>query len=210
MQEHGQLIIVAAPSGAGKTSLVRAVVKKMPDVVVSISHTTRQPRDGEINGIHYHFVDPFQFRTMIQDQTLLEYAQVHNEFYGTSKHFVQRNLMAGRDVILEIDCQGAFQVKQEHPDALLIFILPPSIQALHDRLKKRGKDSDAVIMGRLEVAKKELSCATDFDYLVINDDFDYATLALCSIIQAGHLRVIFQKKVHHTLLTQLTGKEIDV
>lgn len=200
---QGQLIVIAAPSGAGKTSLVRAVVQKIPDLVVSVSHTTRQAREGELDGVHYHFITRKQFTNMIQDRLLLEHAEVHGEFYGTSKAYVQRHLLNGKDVILEIDCQGAALIKEQFPDAVLIFIFPPSMQALNERLKKRGLDSDAVISGRLMAAKGEMGHADAFDYWIINDCFDYSTMALCHVIQAGHFRRVVQSKANEALIRDL-------
>lgn len=205
---QGQLIVVSAPSGAGKTSLVRYVVDNLPDVKASISYTTRQPRPGEIDGVHYNFVSKKEFQNMIHDMAFLEHAIVHNHLYGTSKFHVQRQLSEGNDVILEIDYQGAQEVKKNFPEAVLVYILPPSLKALSDRLKNRGQDSEAVISGRLAAAKNELQHYDLYDYLVVNEDFDYAKIALASIIQAGHFRCKVQKEAHRNLLEQLLNEEI--
>ena len=197
---QGQLIVVAAPSGAGKTSLVRAVAQKMPNVVVSVSHTTREAREGELDGVHYHFIAKAKFETMIQDRLLLEHAVVHGEFYGTSKAFVQRHLLSGQDVVLEIDYQGAALIKQQFPDVVMVFVFPPSMQALDDRLRGRGQDTDDVIKARLTAARNEMQHADAFDYWIINDDFDYATMALCHVVQASHFRQVVQKKSNEALI----------
>lgn len=205
---QGQLIVVTAPSGAGKTSLVRYVVETLPEIKASVSYTTRPARPGEIDGVHYNFVDQKEFQNMIHDMAFLEYATVHKHMYGTSKFYVQRQIADGKDVILEIDYQGAATIKKAYPEAVLVFILPPSLKALADRMKKRGQDSKEVIAGRLEAAKSELKHYNLFDYIIVNEDFDYAKIALASIIQAGHFRSSLQKEAHKQLLEKLLGEEV--
>ena len=205
---QGQIIVVSAPSGAGKTSLVRAVVELLPEIKISTSYTTREPRPGEIDGVHYNFISVDEFHCMITDMAFLEYAKVHQHFYGTSKFHVQRQTVEGHDIILEIDYQGANKVKKFFPQALLVFIVPPSMQALSDRLKSRGQDSDEVISQRLLAAKNELRQHDAYDYLIVNEDFDYAKIALASIIQSGHFRCSVQQVAHKSLLNTLLAEEV--
>lgn len=174
----GQLIIVAAPSGAGKTSLVKALAESVDQIFVSQSFTTRSPRPGEVHGVHYTFVDHAEFDRKIANNDFLEHAEVFGEKYGTDRDMTERMLSKGLDVILEIDWQGALQVKKLCPDAVSFFILPPSREALETRLRHRQQDSDAVIARRLSEAGTELAQAKHFDYLFINQDFDETLLAL--------------------------------
>ncbi|MDS4028559.1 MAG: guanylate kinase [Candidatus Contendobacter sp.] len=201
----GTPYIVAAPSGAGKTSLVKRLVETTPDVVASVSHTTRPPRPGERDGIHYHFVPPAAFETMIVQGAFLEYAQVFGHHYGTSRRAVLSKLKEGLDVILEIDWQGARQVRERMPDSPSIFILPPSRVALRQRLTGRGQDSAEVIERRMAAALNELSHYVEFDYLVINDRFETALTALRAILIAQRQRRTAQLERHlelfHTLLS---------
>lgn len=201
----GTPYIVAAPSGAGKTSLVKRLVETTPGVVVSVSHTTRPPRSGEQDGIHYHFVPPAVFETMIAQNAFLEHAQVFGHRYGTSRQAVLSKLKEGLDVILEIDWQGARQVRQRMPDSPSIFILPPSRDALRQRLVGRGQDSAEVIERRMAAALDELSHYAEFDYLVINDRFETALTALRAILIAQRQRRTAQLERHlelfHILLS---------
>lgn len=199
----GSLYIVAAPSGAGKTSLVNRLLKCTPGVEVSVSHTTRPPRPGERNGVNYHFVDAPAFQTLLDQGVFLEYARVYEHFYGTSRETVLEQLEAGIDVVLEIDWQGARQVRAQIPDSHTIFILPPSRRVLRERLKKRGQDSDAVIEQRMERAASEMSHYDEFDYLVINDDFDEALDALRAILIANRQRRSRQVRRHSDLFRTL-------
>ena len=199
----GTLYIVAAPSGAGKTSLVKRLIETTSGVAVSISHTTRTPRPGERDGEHYHFVTPTAFEAMITQGAFLEYAQVFGNYYGTSRTAVQTQREAGLDVILEIDWQGARQVREQLSDSLGIFILPPSREALRQRLTSRGKDSSAVIEQRMAAALDELSHYAEFDYLVINDDFATALEALRAILIAYRQRQIRQIEQQQKLLQVL-------
>lgn len=187
MTTKGNLYIVAAPSGAGKTTLVKAVVDSLPKVTVSISHTTRTKRPNEVDGVNYHFVTSQTFEAMIQHQDFLEYATIFDHFYGTSKAWVQDTLAKGIDVILEIDWQGHQQIKHLFPDSIGVFILPPSLEDLRLRLIARNQDSPAVIEQRLNDAKATLSHIPEFDYVVINDDFANAVHDLKLIIEANRL-----------------------
>ncbi|HPF58485.1 MAG TPA: guanylate kinase [Candidatus Competibacteraceae bacterium] len=196
----GTLYIVAAPSGAGKTSLVKSLVETTPGVVVSVSHTTRPPRPGERDGEHYYFVAPAAFEAMAAEGAFLEHAQVFSNCYGTSRATVQAQREAGLDVILEIDWQGARQVRAQMPNSTSIFILPPSREALRQRLAHRGQDSTEVIERRMTAALDELSHYVEFDYLVINDDFKRALDALRAILIAHRQRRIVQVEQQRELL----------
>ena len=199
----GTLYIVAAPSGAGKTSLVKCLVETTPGVAVSVSHTTRSPRPSEREGEHYYFTALAAFETMIVDGAFLEHAQVFGNRYGTSRVAVQTQLAAGLDVILEIDWQGARQVRALMPDSSSIFILPPSREALRQRLAGRAQDSIEVIERRMAAALDELSHYAEFDYLVINDDFAAALEALRAILIAHRQRRIIQIERQQELLQGL-------
>lgn len=199
----GNLHVVAAPSGAGKTSLVQRLVATTPGVVASISHTTRPPRPGEQEGVHYHFVSLATFEAMIAADAFLEHARVFDNRYGTSRDAVSSQRQAGLDVMLEIDWQGAAQVRGRMPDCLSIFILPPSREALLRRLTGRGQDSDAVIDRRMAAALDELSHHAEFDYLVLNDEFEHALAALRAIVLAARQRRAAQLERHARLLRAL-------
>jgi guanylate kinase len=183
-RRDGTLYIISAPSGAGKTSLVKALLEQTGQLTVSVSHTTRAPRPGEVDGQDYHFTDPDTFRGMIAAQAFLEHAQVFDNFYGTAHASVLELLAQGLDVILEIDWQGAQQVRARMPAAVSIFILPPSREELEKRLRGRNTDSEAVIARRMRDAISEMSHYREFDYLVFNDDFDTALGELRAIILA--------------------------
>ncbi|MDG4550133.1 MAG: guanylate kinase [Candidatus Contendobacter sp.] len=201
----GTPYIVAAPSGAGKTSLVKRLVETTPGVVASVSHTTRPPRPGEQDGVHYHFVPPAAFEAMIAQGAFLEHARVFGHRYGTSRQAVLSKLREGLDVILEIDWQGARQVRERMPDSSSIFILPPSRAALRQRLTGRGQDSAEVIERRMAAALDELSHYVEFDYLVINDRFETALIELRAILIAQRQRRTAQLERHlelfHILLS---------
>lgn len=199
----GNLFIITAASGAGKTSLVKALLAKDAHVKLSISHTTRKPRPGEKNGVDYHFVDEASFVNMLEAGAFLESANVHHARYGTSEKAVNEALAAGHDVILEIDWQGAEQVRTLFPQAVSIFILPPSLQTLAERLKGRAQDSDDVIARRLAVAQEEMRHLVAFDYVTINDRFEDALQDLIAIIQAQRLRTDTQLKRHSALIQTL-------
>jgi guanylate kinase len=199
----GQLYVVSAPSGAGKTSLVSKLLEQDPKVQVSVSHTTRNPRPGEVNGINYNFVSIEEFEKLIGDAGFLEHAKVFNNYYGTSQKWVDEKLAQGTDIILEIDWQGAQQVRQCYPDVISIFILPPSREELRSRLASRGQDSGAVIEERMAQARSESSHYPEYDYLVINDDFDHALSDLASIFVAQRLSQARQANSQQSLLTAL-------
>ncbi len=199
----GSLFIVAAPSGAGKTSLVKALVEKQDDVVLSVSHTTRPAREGEVDGKDYFFVSQEEFSTMRDAGAFLESATVFDNSYGTSSQAVYEQLQQGNDVILEIDWQGAEQVRRNFPDSTGIFILPPSRDALEQRLRGRGQDGDDVIARRMRDAENEMSHYVEFDYLIINDDFDVALNDLIAVITAKRHTLAVQKQVQASLLVEL-------
>ena len=199
----GTLYTVSAPSGAGKTSLVKALIEADSQVTVSVSHTTRPMRPGEIEGINYHFVDRDEFVAMLGQNAFLEHAQVFDNFYGTSRAWVEETLASGRDVILEIDWQGAAQVRKLMPETVGIFILPPSQQALLERLTGRGQDDQAVIDKRMAQAIDEMSHYVETDFLVINDDFTTALNELRAIMVAERQRLGRQQEQHSALLQSL-------
>ncbi len=181
---HGKIYVIAAPSGAGKSSLVNALLQHDQQIQLSISHTTRAQRAGEIDGVNYHFIQQEQFLKMVKANEFLEYAQVYDNFYGTAIHTIKEFLATGKDILLEIDWQGAAQIRQIFNDAIRIFILPPTIAALEHRLRLRNTDSTEVINQRLNAAHEDISHAPEFDYIIINDNFDAALQDLCSIIRA--------------------------
>jgi guanylate kinase len=199
----GTVLIVAAPSGAGKSTLVNALLADDPTVKLSISYTTRPPRPGEADGREYFFVDVETFTGMRGRGEFLESAEVHGHLYGTSAAWIEKQIAAGDDVLLEIDWQGAHQIKQHFPDAVGIFILPPSIDALEARLRRRGQDETAVITRRLLAAGGEIAHARDFEYVIINQEFAAASSQLKSIVQAARLRFSSQAVRHAALFGQL-------
>ncbi|MGK0403687.1 MAG: guanylate kinase [Alcanivorax borkumensis] len=187
MADKGTLYIISAPSGAGKTSLVAALVDKLAQVRISISHTTRAMRPGEKDGVNYHFTDRDCFVRQVEQGRFLEHAQVFGNLYGTSADWVAQTLRTGDDVILEIDWQGATQIRKQLPDSVSIFILPPSLEALAGRLRGRETDDERVIQQRLDGAQEEMSHYGEFDYLVVNDDFQRALYELEAIVEARRL-----------------------
>ena len=199
----GSLYIISAPSGAGKTSLVKALTELDADIAVSTSHTTRAIRPGEIDGVDYYFVDKTAFESMIGDSAFLEYAEVFDHYYGTARSSIEARLAEGKDVILEIDWQGARQVRKLMPDHTSIFILPPSREALRERLTNRGQDEDAVIDRRMRDAISETSHYDEYDYLVINDDFETALKDIHNIFKAGRLKLKPQKHQFEHLIAEL-------
>jgi len=200
----GALFIVSAPSGAGKTSLVRALCDRMDNLVLSVSHTTRARRPGELEGVDYHFVDTNAFETSVANAGYLEYAQVFDNYYGTSRRKTESLMQVGKDVVLEIDWQGARQVREAMPATpLSVFIIPPSLEALEQRLRGRGQDSDQVIARRMLDAKEQIKHYDEYDYLVVNDDFDVALDELSSILKASHLSTGVQSERQQALLRNL-------
>ncbi len=200
---QGTLYIISAPSGAGKTSLVKALLARFDSLVVSISHTTRAPRPGEKDGVDYHFIDEHEFLELIEQGAFLEHAKVYDHFYGTSRASVQAHLDADRDVLLEIDWQGARQVRRQMPDCQSIFIIPPSRVALEARLRQRGQDKESVIEHRMQAAIREMSHYNEYDYLVVNDVFDRALADLGGIITTNRLRLAEQARRLNPLLQEL-------
>ncbi len=203
----GQLYVVSAPSGAGKSSLLTALRERLPQLAVSVSHTTRQPRSGEQDGVHYHFIDVETFREQVAAEQFLEYAQVFDNYYGTSRQTVDALLAAGKDVILEIDWQGAQQVRERADSVVSIFILPPSIDALSERLHGRGQDSEATIQRRMRDAQSEMSHYPEYDYVVINDDFATALDDLAAIFRSERLKLLRQQTSHRVVLDGLLSEK---
>lgn len=184
----GNLLIITAPSGAGKSTLVSRLREAVAEIAFSVSYTTRPSRTGEVHGREYYFVSTTEFEQMRDQQQFLEWAQVHNNYYGTHRETIQQTLDSGQDIVLDIDVQGAAQIKQLMPQAILIFIMPPSFEVLSARLHKRASDSAEVIAQRLNTARLEVASYREFDYLIINDDLTSATQALIAIAQAERLR----------------------
>ena len=205
----GSLFIITAASGTGKTSLVKQLLATTNDLTVSVSHTTREPRPGEIDGHHYHFTDFDKFVTAISESQFLEHAEVFGNYYGTSEQSVRAQLDAGVDVILEIDWQGALQVKKIFTDAIMIFILPPSIATLRQRLSTRGQDSMEVIEQRLAGAVNEMAQYVNFDYVIINDSFEVALTELKAIIVADRQTLKRQQQRYQRTITNLLSNTVD-
>lgn len=199
----GNLFIVSAPSGGGKTSLLKELLKTDGNLVLSVSHTTRPPRPGEKDGVHYHFVSLDEFLSLTGEGAFLEQAQVFDNYYGTSQAGVESQLQAGLDVVLEIDWQGAQQVRKAFPDAISIFIIPPSIEALRERLGNRGQDDDEVIERRMKDARNELSHYAEYDYLVVNDRFADALDDLACIVRSIRLRLKQNAQRHIEALQEM-------
>ncbi|MBX3708188.1 MAG: guanylate kinase [Gammaproteobacteria bacterium] len=204
--DKGNLFVIAAPSGTGKTSLVKAVVDTMPNITVSVSHTTRPKRPGETQGTNYYFVDKTEFQRMIDHQDFLEYASIFDHLYGTSKSWVEQTLVKGMDVILEIDWQGYQQIKHMFPYTIGVFILPPSLHDLQNRLVKRNQDHPEVIKKRLADVQETVSHIHEFDYVVINDDFAKAQHDLMVIIEAERLLLRHQTIKIGELIHELATK----
>lgn len=197
----GCLYVIVAPSGAGKSTLVNALLEREPDIGLSISYTTRAPRPGEESGREYFFVDRPEFKAMIARGEFLEHAEVYGNLYGTSKRWIEKTRATGSDVLLEIDWQGARAVRSIFPDMTYIYILPPSIEVLRQRLVKRGKDSKEVIERRLAEANEDLKHVPEADYVIINEDFSVALLDLQSVVRALRLTVGRQLKLHANLIS---------
>lgn len=204
--KQGSLFIIAAPSGGGKTSLVNALLKTDPRLILSVSHTTRAARPGEIDGQHYHFVSDAEYEKMVNEGEFMEYARVFDHYYGTNRNSVALQLEQDRDVILEIDWQGARQVRAVFPECCSIFIIPPSLEDLLKRLEGRGQDSATVIQRRMRDAQAEISHWAEFDYLVVNDDFDAALEELRAIINDHRKGNCHKVNKNHQLLAQKLGR----
>ncbi|MCG8609620.1 MAG: guanylate kinase [Pseudomonadales bacterium] len=203
MSAKGRLFIVSAPSGAGKTSLVKALLERMEGIQVSVSHTTRAQRPGEVDGVNYNFVDKAEFKAMIEQNAFLEHAEVFGNYYGTSEAWVRAQMDQGIDVILEIDWQGGQQVRRLMPEAVGIFILPPSKAALMERLSNRGQDSEEVIAKRMAQSESEVSHYVEYDFIIINDEFTTALDEMASVIIADRVRIDRQREQHQGLLKDL-------
>ena len=199
----GCLFVLAAPSGGGKTSLVAALLEREPGIRLSVSYTTRAARPGEIDGVHYHFVDEQRFHELRANGEFLEHAFVHGYWYATSATWLRDQVAHGRDVLLEIDWQGAAQVRRLIPDAVHIFILAPSLASLKERLEKRGQDSPEVILRRLDAAREEMRHCSEFDYVIMNQDFARALDDLSAIVRAARLTAPRQAARHAQLLQRL-------
>ena len=199
----GCLFVLAAPSGGGKTSLVAALLEREPGIRLSVSYTTRAPRTGESDGVHYHFVDETRFRELNTRGEFLEHASVHGHWYATSATWLREQVAHGRDVLLEIDWQGALQVRKLITAAVHIFILPPSLASLKERLEKRGQDSPEVILRRLDAAREEMRHWSEFDYVIMNQDFARAVDDLLAIVRAARLTASRQMVRHAQLLQRL-------
>ena len=199
----GCLFVLAAPSGGGKTSLVRALLEREPGMRLSISYTTRPPRPGEQDGVDYHFVDEATFKALQAAGEFLEHAYVHGNWYATSATWLRKETEAGHDVLLEIDWQGAQQVRRLIPEAVHIFILPPSLASLKERLERRGQDTPEVIVRRLEAAREEMRHCGEFDYVIMNQDFARAVDDLSAIVRAARLTASRQKVRHALLIERL-------
>ena len=200
----GCLFVIAAPSGGGKTSLVNALLAREPGIRLSVSYTTRKPRPGEHEGVHYHYVDEARFAALKDAGEFLEHAHVHGNWYATSSTWLAAQVAAGQDVLLEIDWQGAAQVRRLLPDSVHVFILPPSLDALRERLERRGQDAPDVIACRLAGAVDEMRHWQEFDYVIINQDFATAIDDLAAIVRAARLKVARQRARHARMLQSLT------
>lgn len=203
----GNLFIVAAPSGGGKTSLVKKLINSLDNIAVSISHTTRKKRPGEVNGVDYFFVDDAAFMQMVEQGAFLEHASVFNHLYGTSKEQITARLRAGTDIVLDIDWQGAAQIRYAFPDAVSIFVIPPSVEVLKQRLMDRQQDDEAVIKRRMQSAYDELSHYAEFDYLIVNDAFAKAAEELKAIVVSHRLQIGRQAEQQRKLLSFLLSSQ---
>jgi guanylate kinase len=199
----GNLFVVAAPSGGGKTSIVNALLEQDRAIRLSVSYTTRPPRPGEVDGVHYHFVDEPRFMALMAAGEFLEHAHVHGNWYATSSTWLRQQVNAGGDVLLEIDWQGAAQVRGLIPSSVHVFILPPSLPALRERLEKRGQDTSDVIARRLDAAQDEMHHCGEFDYVIINQDFATAVADLAAVVRASRLRAAQQRTRHSALVASL-------
>ena len=202
----GTLYVISAPSGAGKTSLVQELLARHGDIAVSVSHTTREKRDVERDGVNYHFIGKEEFEGMMGNGDFLEHANVFGNYYGTSRQHIQEQLLLDKDVILEIDWQGARQIRNLESDCKTIFVLPPSVEALRHRLESRDEDSDDIINTRMKEAASEMSHYAEFDYIVINDEFEKAVEQLSAIFDCNRLLKEGQQQRHTQLLASLLSE----
>lgn len=206
-QLTGNLFIISAPSGAGKSTLIQGLLRQHPDMQLSVSHTTRAPRQGEQDGVHYHFTSVDDFKTRIANNEFLEWAEVFGNYYGTSRNAIYQQLSQGIDVFLDIDWQGARQIRAQEAGTIGIFILPPSLSELAQRLNNRGTDSAEVIAGRMAKAQSEMSHANEYDYLIINDNLALAQQQLAAIVLSQRNTFANQQQRHTSLLDQLLAKD---
>ncbi len=206
MSNKGTLIVISAPSGSGKTSLANRALEEIPKLRFSVSHTTRKPRPGERDQVEYFFVSEKEFEEMIGQGTFLEHARVYGNYYGTSRAFVDEQLSVGYDVLLDLDVQGAAQVKKSYPEAILVFVFPPSLEVLKTRLKNRGLDDPSIIDKRLRIAKKEIQRYTDYQYLIINREIEESLVELKSIIQVAGCRLEKRKDLAAEIIKTCPGE----
>jgi guanylate kinase len=205
MSNKGNLIVISAPSGSGKTSLANRALEEIPKLKFSVSHTTRKPRPGERDQVEYFFVSEKEFEEMIGKDTFLEHARVYGNYYGTSQAFVDEQLSVGYDVLLDLDVQGAAQVKKSYPEAVLVFVFPPSLEVLKTRLKNRGLDDPSIIDERLRIAKKEIRYYTDYQYVIINRKIEESLVELKSIIEASGCRLEKRKELAAEIIKTFPG-----
>jgi guanylate kinase len=206
MSNKGHLIVISAPSGSGKTSLANRALEEIPKLRFSVSHTTRKPRPGERHQVEYFFVSEKEFEEMIGQGTFLEHARVYGNYYGTSRAFVDEQLSVGYDVLLDLDVQGAAQVKKSYPEAILVFVFPPSLEVLKTRLKNRGLDDPSIIDKRLRIAKKEIQRYTDYQYVIINREIEESLVELKSIIQVAGCRLEKRKDLAAQIIKTFPGE----
>ena len=205
MSNKGHLIVISAPSGSGKTSLANRALEEIPKLKFSVSHTTRKPRPGERDQVEYFFVSEKEFEEMIGQGTFLEHARVYGNYYGTSRAFVDEQLSVGYDVLLDLDVQGAAQVKKSYPEAILVFVFPPSLEVLKTRLKNRGLDDPSIIDKRLRIAKKEIQRYTNYQYVIINREIEESLVELKSIIQVSGCRMEKRKDLAAEIIKTFPG-----
>lgn len=206
MSNKGNLIVISAPSGSGKTSLANRALEEIPKLRFSVSHTTRKPRPGERDQVEYIFVSEKEFEEMIGQGNFLEHARVYGNYYGTSRAFVDEQLSVGYDVLLDLDVQGAAQVKKSYPEAILVFVFPPSLEVLKTRLKNRGLDDPSIIDKRLRIAKKEIQRYTDYQYVIINREIEESLVELKSIIQVAGCRLEKRKDLAAQIIKTFPGE----
>ena len=206
MSNKGNLIVISAPSGSGKTSLANRALEEIPKLRFSVSHTTRKPRPGERDRVEYIFVSEKEFEEMIGQGTFLEHARVYGNYYGTSRAFVDEQLSVGYDVLLDLDVQGAAQVKKNYPEAILVFVFPPSLEVLKTRLKNRGLDDPSIIDKRLRIAKKEIQRYTDYQYVIINREIEESLVELKSILQVAGCRLEKRKDLAAQIIQTFPGE----